>query len=189
MDFKPVIAKAQEFAYAQSKEYQLPSLFHVDYANEVGQRLATQLHANAEIVLLGTLFMDCMLGPARKEGKQSEHALMSAQEAKKFLTQFHNFSEKDKENVYYCALQHHGGTSFYSLEAEICCNVDCYRFASVKGAIGGMINGHSINLDELIALYRQKADEKWNALTLEICKKELKPQYQAIKEFLNQYHG
>ena len=44
-------------------------------------------------------------------------------------------------------------------------------------------------IKDLVTLLLNKADEKWNVLSLPICKKELEPQYKAIKEFLNKYEG
>jgi len=44
-----------------------------------------------------------------------------------------------------------------------------------------------MELDGLIKLYLKKADEKWNVLSLEICKKELEPQYKTIKDFLTRF--
>ncbi len=35
----------------------------------------------------------------------------------------------------------------------------------------------------------EKIEEKWNALTLDVCKEELNPQYRAIKELMKEYHA
>ncbi len=42
-------------------------------------------------------------------------------------------------------------------------------------------------IKDLVALLLGKADEKWNELSLDICKKELEPQNKVIKEFLEKY--
>jgi len=184
---KEIINKITEFVYSQTREYGLPPVFQIELANEKGQELANKLGADKDIVLLGTLLMDCMLGIASKERKLSEHIRMSEEKAKVLLSQFSELESRDKENILYCIRQHHGADKFYSLESEICCNADCYRFASVRGIIGGIRYVQIMELDELVEHYLKKADEKWNALSLEICKKELEPQYKAIKDFLTQF--
>lgn len=183
-----LINSAKQLTYLKAKKFRLPSVFHIDFANEKGQKLAKILKADQKIVLLGTTLMDCLIGKARQENKLEKHAQVSAQEAKKLLAKFPQITKKEKENILQCILQHHGAKKFYSLEAEICCNADCYRFASIKGIIGGAINRRPIPLDNLVKLYSNKADEKWKALSLNICKKELKPQYEAIKKFFALYH-
>jgi len=185
---KEIINKITEFVHSQSRAYEIPSIFQIDLANEKGQELAGKLGADKDIVLLGTLLMDCMLGVASKERKSSGHIRMSEEKAEVLLSQFPELEDKVKENILYCVRQHHGADKFYSLESEICCNADCYRFASVKGVIEGIrYLKKTMELDELIKFYLKKADEKWNALSLEICKKELAPQYKAIKDFLTQF--
>jgi len=134
---KGIINKITEFVHSQTRVYEIPSIFQIDLANEKGQELADKLGADKDIVLLGTFLMDCMLGVASKEGKLSEHIRMSEEKAEALLPQFPELEAKDKENILYCIRQHHGADKFYSLESEICCNADCYRFASVKGVIGG----------------------------------------------------
>jgi len=181
---KKLIKQAKELSYSDAKKFGAPSLFHIDLSIEKGQELASKLNAKKEIVLLGTILMDCALGTAMNMGKLKKHIEMSAKKAKELLNRFAEVTNDEKEDILNCVRQHHGVNKFYSLESEICCNADCYRFLSVKGVIGGMKNSRDMTLDELIKLYLDKADEKWNTLTLDICKEELRPQYKAIREFL-----
>jgi len=186
---KQLIRKVEDFVYAEVDKYKAPSRFHIDLANEKGQWLAKKLNANRDVVYLGTLLMDCMLGKAYSHGKLPEHVRMSVKKVEELLSQDEKITEEEKENILHCVKGHHGVKKFFSLESEIVCNSDCYRFSSVKGVLGGMSNMRDMNLDEMIKLYSKKADEKWNALSLDICKKELKPQYKAIKEMLTRYEG
>ena len=184
---KQLIKKAEQLAYSQAKKYQSPTISHIDLSNEKGQKLAKLLKVNKDIVLVGTMLMDCMLGVALKKGKRKDHAKMSEKAAKELLSQLPKLDKSIKENILYCIKQHHGAKKFYSLEAEICCNADCYRFISIKGVIAGIKHGRDMSLREVVDLYLEKADEKWDALSLDICKKELRPQYKIIKKFLKQY--
>lgn len=182
-----LVTLVRNFVYGDVEKYGTPSKFQVDFTNEKGQWLARKLGADKEIVLLGTLLMDCKLGQAYKEGKLKDHIEMSKQKAEEILSVDNQIAEKEKENILNCIMQHHGASKFYSLESEICCNADCYKFTSVKGVVGSMKNLRDIPLDDLIKLFLDKADEKWNALSLNACKKELEPQYRAIKNFLKGY--
>jgi len=80
-----LIEKAKEFAYSQTKKYEALITLYLDLANEKGQELAKLLKADKDIVLAGTLLMDCMLGTALKEGRLPEHIEMSAQKAKELF--------------------------------------------------------------------------------------------------------
>lgn len=180
-----LIEAAQQQAYSDS-ELGAPSRFHIDYAEGVGKQLAKELGANVEIVTLGCYFMDCMLGRALSEGRLSEHVSMSHDKAKEILKSFEEVTEEEQQNVLHCVLEHHKVDTFYSLESEICCNADCYRFASVKGFIGGIHDSRSMPIDEMIQLYASKADEKWNNITLDTVREELESEYNVIKQLLEQ---
>ncbi|MEW6617153.1 MAG: hypothetical protein AB1333_01910 [Patescibacteria group bacterium] len=164
-----------------------PPHFHINLSNREGQKIAGMLNANREIVMLGTLFMDCALGEALQQGKLKEHVKMSVDKAEKILNEFSEITEVERKNIMNCIKEHHGTDKFSSLESEIVCNADCYRFISVEGVIGGIKNFRDIEVNDLVVLWLEKADEKWNALSLDICRKELEPQYRVIKQFLENY--
>lgn len=182
-----LITSIKEFVYSDVEKYNVPSKFQVDFATEKGQWLAEKLSANKDIILLGTLLMDCKLGQAYKEGRIKDHIEMSKQKADELLSADNEITDKEKEIILACVRQHHGADKFLSPEAEICCNADCYRFASVKGVLGGIKASRDMPLDDIVKLYLEKADEKWSALSLDLCKKELEPEYQAIKTLLSNY--
>ena len=182
-----LINSIRDFVYSDIDKYGTPSKFQVDYTNEKGQMLAEKLGADKGIVLLGTLLMDCKLGQAYKEGKIKEHIAMSGTKADELLSADSDITSQEKENILNCIEQHHGAEKFMSLEAEICCNADCDKFASIKGVIGSLKNMRDMPLDNMVKLFIDKADEKWNALSLDVCKEELEPEYLAIKDFLSKY--
>lgn len=182
-----LISVVEEFTYDQCKKYGVPSRFHVELSVEKGQWLAKELRADENIVLLGTLLMDCELGKAYSQGKLAEHVDWGRQKAEELLSHDSQISADEKAAILACVEQHHGAKKFFYPEAEICCNADCYKFASVKGVIGGICHMSGMPLDTLVKLYLEKAEEKWQALTLDICKKDLEPQYKLIKQFLKTY--
>lgn len=182
-----LIKKAKEISYAEADKHGKPSRFHIDFTNEKGQRLGELLGRNKNVILLGTLLMDCMLGRALAENRQSEHIKMSVEKAEEVLSGFPELEEKEKENIIYCVIQHHGAEKFYSPEAEICCNANCYKFASIKGFLCAVECNKDTDIKKRVDFLSQKADEKWNALTFDVCKKELESQYIAIKDFLSKY--
>ncbi|MFA5136190.1 MAG: hypothetical protein WC489_02255 [Patescibacteria group bacterium] len=173
------------FASKQSELYEVPSLFQLNLSKEKGQVLAKKLSADTNIVLLGTLLMDCMLGPTFKARKMQEHVHMSVSRADEILSKNPDLSPEEKENILKCVMEHHGAKRFFSLESEICSNADCYRFASVAGFLGSLAYGPNLPFKKRIKLLHDKADEKWNLITLSAVKKELTPQYKAIKNLLN----
>ena len=181
------IERIDQFAREQAEILQAPSVFHIDLALEVGKRIASKMKADWEVVCAGLLLMDCQLGEALKQGDVPSHVRMSEVKTESILNEYPEITDEEKANILACVREHHGAVKFSTLESEVCCNADCYRFASIKGCLGGMVNSRSMPLDEMIDLYSKKADEKWNALSLDICKEELRPQYEAIKKLLNLY--
>jgi len=180
-----IIKATTKFASSQMIEYPMLSKFHFDLANNIGQQIALKVNANKKIVLMGTMLMDVEIGRAMKLSRLADHINMGVETSKKFLSQFKNLSEDEIKLILGCINQHHGSKKFGSLEAEVVCNADCYRFASVRGMIGGLLSQKSkSSWEDQIKLFDMKADEKFNALTFDFCKKELEPQYKVIKEFI-----
>jgi len=181
---KEFLIEAQKFAYSEIEKRGIPAKMQVSFTVEIGKKLAKELNANVDIVEAGTLLMDCMIGQAVKESRQNEHVQMSLEKTNELLKQF-SFSEKDKENIRRCVMEHHGVDKFYSLESEIVCNADCYKFTSTEGFLIAVRYTRDMPFDSLIKLLKEKLEEKWNAISLDIVKKELTSQHKAIMEILN----
>jgi hypothetical protein len=177
------LIEARKLAYDEVEKTGMPVKLHVDLATEVGKKLAKELGANVDIVEAGTLLMDCLIGQALKENRQNEHVQISLEKANELLMSSF-LSEDEKENIRHCVLEHHGTEKFYSLESEIVCNADCYRFTSIKGFSFALRYLRDMPFNDLIKLLNDKLNEKWSALSLDICKKELESQHKTILEIL-----
>lgn len=175
-----LILKAREISKVGPTKYQTPSQQLVDITTNKALLLANQLNANNQIVEVGCLLMDSELGLATKEERPAEHIEMAVINAKELLRKYVEISDKDKNNILACITEHHGAKNFTSIESEICCNADCYKFTSVEGFISALRFMRPMPLDKQLKILEDKLEEKWNALTLDICVAELKPQYEAI---------
>lgn len=182
---KDIIEKAREYALNEIERYGTPKLELFDLSNEVGQRLAKELGANENIVLLGTILMDLKLGECFAERKLSEHIKRSADASREFLKQF-ELDEETVKKIINCVESHHGG-KYVCLEAEICANADCYRFLHPRGVLSAFIlwGSRDQDVDMIIGEISKKVEEKHNILSLEICKKELDPFCNVIKDFID----
>ena len=178
-----LIQSLQTHAFGESEKYNIPPKALVEYTNEKGQLLADKMHADKMIVLCGTLLMDCQLGCAFQEKRMKEHVEMGIKKAEELLLADKDITKEEKLNILACVREHHGTTKFSTLESEVCCNADCYKFVSTKGMIIS-IRYMRDSMDEMIKLFIDKVHEKWHALSFDICKKELEPQYKSILEFL-----
>ena len=174
-----LISKAQDFAKING-----PQVGHLDIANEAGQKIAQNLSANKDIVLLGTLLMDCALGIAIKHGKLPEHIKMSHDAAKDFLDQDSDITSGEKLSVFNCILEHHNGKDFSSLESEIVCNADCYRFASIPGFYFALTHFDQNLTPNMPEFFKSKFIEKNNLITLDFVKQDLKEQINIINNFI-----
>lgn len=105
---------------------------------------------------------------------------------KELLKEIDILSDEQKENLIKCVEEHHGVDKFYSIESEIVCNADCYKFIHPKGVfdycsiLGRRFNNLSKELEQL----EYKMDEKYNAMSLDIVKNELEPYYNSFKKLI-----
>jgi hypothetical protein len=157
---------------------------HQVVANDAGQLLADKLSANKDIVLLGTLLMDCVIGIAIKEKRLPEHVSMCHQKAKELLDNDPNISHEEKENVLFCVLEHHGVPKFSTLESEIVSNADCYRFASISGLYVVLHQFSEVPGVDFKNFIKAKINEKVTGITLDLVKNELKDQITTINNFV-----
>lgn len=175
---------AEAKSLADSKP-QFPISSHLYLSHDVAVRLAKELGANVFIVEIGTFLMDCEIEKAMLEGRLHDHVNMSLETTRSLLDGYPDLSNEYRENIEHCVMQHHGGMEFFSLEAEICCNADCYRFASAKGLSYALMNFKGFEYHNLLTLLSEKLEEKHRALSLPICKRELDGQYDMLKSFLS----
>jgi hypothetical protein len=178
------LIEARKLAYGEVERTGMPVKAHVDLATEMGKKLAPELGANINIIEAGTLLMDCAIGQALKEKRLADHVQMSLAMAN-ILLEKSSLNDETKENIRHCILEHHGTDKFYSLESEIVCNADCFRFTSIKGFSFALRYMRDMPFNELINLLRDKVEEKWNAISLSIVKQELAPEHEMLLNFLN----
>ena len=74
--------------------------------------------------------MDSMLGTAMTEKRLNEHTKMAIEKAEELFRDFPELTEEEKGTILSCIREHHGAERFSSVESEICCNADCYKFLS-----------------------------------------------------------
>ena len=162
-----------------------PMLQHQQVSDNVGQKLAQKLTSDSKIVILGTMLMDCKIGLAIKENRLPDHIQMSYEAAKEILDKDTDITSKEKENILHCVLEHHGSQKFYSLESEICCNADCYRFASIQGFFYTLRYFRPMPDEDFYQLLKNKFTEKSQAITLDIVHDELDPQIIILQNLIN----
>lgn len=180
---RKLIERARKIAFGENRRTKMPVKEHIDLSTEVAIKLAKELDADPEIVEVASLMMDCLIGQAMQKGKIEDHIDMSLERTKELLKKT-DIPNSKKENILKCVEEHHGTDRFHSLESEICCNADCYRFISIKGFTYAIRYLRDMEFSGLMEILNKKADEKWKALTLDICKKELKEQYKLIQKYL-----
>jgi HD superfamily phosphodiesterase len=185
MEMEKIIKTAYALAAGEITKYGTPKLEHFEISFKKGGELAEQLKANADIVALGTILMDLKLGECWKENKLAEHVQRSSQEAQKCLRPF-NLPADVFKKIVSCIESHHGAAEYYCLEAEICANADCYRFLTPVGIFNYliMLGNRTQDFQECLRQLEYKMEEKYRALSLDICKKELSGYYREFKDLI-----
>ena len=182
-----IIKVVEEFSLQEIEKNGSPLLDHFLIANAEGQRLVQQVSGDGDVVLLGTMLMDCKLGECIKEGKLKEHVQRSSQAGKKLLEEY-NVDQETIRKVLNCIEAHHKDVPFTCKEAEIVANADCYRFLTPRGIFAyiKMLEKRYASLDEALHQVELKMDEKWNILSLPLCKKELEKNYKMFKQLIKE---
>lgn len=180
-----IINQAKELAINEINKYSVPKIEHFILVNEKGRQLAETLGADKNIVLLGTMLMDLKIGQCMKEGRLTEHVKDSSLAAQEFLKQF-DISDEVFKKIVSCIELHHGTENYYCLEAEICANSDCYKFLSPEGFFHALMTfgNRLLNFNEALTNLENKVDEKYNIISLDICRQEVEENYHIFKKLI-----
>ncbi|MEK6889639.1 MAG: hypothetical protein AABX35_00470 [Nanoarchaeota archaeon] len=181
---KEIIKKAEDYALSEIDKYQLPSKLNFHTSNNKGEELAKKIKCDIDIVKIGSRLMDIKLGEAKNIGKIQDHVEMGIKATNDFLSKF-NISQEKKNKIINCVEAHHN-KKWTCIEAEICANADCYRFLLLRNwlAFLNSLGKEKDDFDNNLIYAESKLEEKWNILSLDICKKELKEDYHLIKKII-----
>ena len=180
-----IIQEAKKYAISEKERFGTPSLTHFEIIEKKAIELAEKLNADKKIAQIGVYLMDLKLGQALKEDKLSEHVAMSVEAAKEFLEKF-DINAEDKNKIINCVEAHHRGVPFKCIEAEICANADCYKFIHPKGFFSylTLLGKRYSNFEDSLNQAEKKLDEKYQILSLDICKSELEDFYKTFKKLI-----
>lgn len=171
-------------AIAEIMKYSVTTLDDYNDLINVALELGKKLNTNSDVIKLGARFTEIKLGQAITEKKKNEYVNMSLGFAMDFLTGY-PLSEEFKKKVFAC-IKEQNDTQFSCIEAEICSNALCYNFLTPKKILKLFyhLKQRGYNFDESFWFVSEKLEEKWNKLTLDLCKKDLEQNCKLIKEFL-----
>lgn len=115
----------------------------------------------------------------------AEHMKDSSLVAQEFLKQF-DLDDEVFKKIVSCIESHHGVENYYCLEAEICANSDCYRFLSPEGFFHGLMifGNRTTNFNEVLSNLDNKVEEKYNIISLDICRQEVEDNYHTFKKLI-----
>lgn len=180
-----IINASRELALSEIEAFGTPHLIHFEISEKKAIELAGILNADQIIVQTGIHLMDLKLGQAMKDGDVPSHVRMSVDAARDWLDKY-SLDEGVKNNIINCIEAHHGDIPFSCIEAEICANADCYRFIHPKGFFVylTMLGKRGLNFSECLTVAEKKMKEKYNILSLDICKKELENYYHTLKSYI-----
>lgn len=179
-----LVKEARRLALKEIEKFGIPNLIQFELAESKVIDLCKKLGADRDIALTGYYLMDLKLGEAFAAKKIEEHIRRSLEAAKVFLARF-NLEERKKEKILNCIEAHHGDVPFICKEAEICANADAYRFLHPRGFFSTLVFiGKELGFEHTLGLLKNKIEEKYRILSLEICKKELKGYYFQLKDLL-----
>lgn len=179
-------------AFRLSEENIPTSPQHIHVAYQKGKMLADFYRADKLIVLVGLYLMDIKLKAVRKLGRKSEHVAMAVEFTREFLKGY-DITLDEVNKIINCIEAHHGAVPFQCVEAEICCNADCYRFLSPTGVFSyfAFLSKKMDLVEEIISKVNSKMQEKYKLISLDVAKEELENYYfsfvNLFEKILNKY--
>lgn len=181
MSLKEVVEEAKEWEESEIEKHNgLPSPVVKKKAEEVAEKL----DANVDITLIGVCLMDVKIPEALSKGKPEKHVEMSLEASKKFLEDF-DLDQETKEKILNCVEAHHFNAPFKYKEAKICANADCYRFLHPRGFLRAFaVFKDRWNLEEALDNLEDKIEEKYENVSLDICKEETEKYYTVLKRLI-----
>jgi len=180
---KNISQKADLIAREESKTNGAPAIIRYELSYNKAVELAQKFKADVDIVKIGTSLMDIKLGACLKENRIADHVKEGKIFAEQFLKEF-NLPQIIVAKILNCIEAHHKAVPFNGIEAEICANANCYMFIHPRGVMSFIADLWK-RFDDLNAILDQaeaKLDEKWEILSLDICKRELTEYYKQFKK-------
>lgn len=187
MKIEDLIKKADKFNREEIKKYNSDIEDLYDFALEKGIMLAQKYNADVDVVKIAIAMMDSKIPEASFLKTPAAHKDMAVEATKKFLEDADALTEKQKENIIKCVEEHHGAEKFYSIESEVVCNADCYKFIHPKGVFSylSILARRVNNFSEELAQLEKKMNEKHNLISLPSVKEELEPYYKKYSMLLS----
>lgn len=188
MIIEELVEKAENFNLKEIRKYNPDMEVLNAISSNAALKLAKKYNADKNIVRIAVAMMDSKLPEAAHLGVGKEHIKMSAEAAKELLKDADCLDEKQKENIIKCVEQHHGVEEFFSIEAEVVANADCYKFIHPKGVLfyASMLGRRFHEFDKELEQLDYKLNEKHNALSLPMAKEELEPFYEFFQKAINE---
>lgn len=187
LSLEDVFVEADRLSRLEKEKYKVQTIPFYELTLEVGAYLAKKYNADCNVCKIGLAMMDIKLPEAQKLGMLKEHVKMSVKETEKLLENM-DIDDSVKMNIIKCVEQHHGVDEFYSIEAEICSNADCYIFIHPRGVFSylSMLARRHNDIEKELEQVEYKMDEKIKCVTLDVVKEELLPYYTSFKKSLEQ---
>lgn len=179
MNKQQLIDAAYAWAIEESTQTLYPPRYHVDLVFSKGYEIAAKLKADKFVVVLGCLLMDIALGDAIKADTYDKHVRMSVEKAKMWLTH-QKVDAQTISKVLHCVESHHKQVAWKSLEAEICANVDCYKFLHTNY----WMHFYGDVSHDRPGFAEEKFNEKASILSLTMCREELATHMSAIRKIM-----
>ncbi len=152
---------------------------HIKPMVQIGKELASEYHADEEIVVIAVLLHD--LSAIKDGAKKKEHHVFGAQEAQAYLLN-ENYPPEKTELVMKCILNHRGSVNNPKGTAEEICVADADAVAHIQ-EIGSLFyvayKEMNMSIDDGIEWIKSKIQRDWNKMS-EKGRRKFKKKYDEI---------
>ncbi len=185
MESEKTMQKIREVALVEVQNNNAPPELYTCLAIEKGIQLAKKMNADAQVVEAALWLCDSRIGPCLRENRVKDHIVESLEFARTALVTT-NASKDFIEKALQVMSEHHSKTHKY-VEGEIVANADAYKFLPPIGSLhllwteGKRSDSYKKSLDYVY----HKIEEKWNVLTIQECKDEMREPYEHLKFVFN----
>ncbi|MFH0713131.1 MAG: hypothetical protein V1722_00565 [Candidatus Micrarchaeota archaeon] len=181
MESQTTIQTIREVGLREAQNNNAPPEIYTRLAIEKAISLAKKMKGDEQIVETALWLCDLRIGPCLRENRVQDHvkeSLVAAREVLSDAGASKEFAEKSLQVM----SEHHAKVHKY-LEGEIVANADAYKFLPPIGSLHLLwIEGkRSDSFSKSLSYVFHKIEEKWNVLTIQECKDEMRESYEHLK--------
>jgi hypothetical protein len=182
INWNEIIKKSKELMLKQTKINKSPPLLLTEIAIKKGEELSKAHNVDKNIVLTSLYLAHTIFSQDKSLQIRKEHPKLSSKFVKPYLDKW-KIPLKEQKIILNSIEFHHSKNKTETKIAEVVRNAECYKFITIEGSLIYFheLGKRGISYNESKCQVLEKANEKYNLLSLRECIRDGKDNLKVIK--------